>query len=247
MGDYFSEQAELYARYRPTYPDEMYEFILDHLHQTKNAWDCGTGSGQVARKLSEYFDCVYATDISQQQMDLAVQKKNITYLEASAEDSGLPADTFDLITVAQAIHWFDFDRFYDEVRRTANQNGLLAVIGYMMLSINPEIDPIISNLYDEAFGKFFNENRKYINEAYRNIPFPFEEIATPNFEFSASWSLDELEGFFNSWSAIQKIKNSEGYNPANKTLEQIGEKISDTQQHLDVTFPVVLRLGRVYG
>lgn len=244
MGDYFSEQADLYARYRPTYPKEMYEFILDHLKQTKNAWDCATGSGQVARVLSEYFHHVYATDISQQQMDQAVQKGNITYLKASAEDSGLPSDTFDLITVAQAIHWFNIDEFYDELRRTAKQDGLLAVIGYQMLRISPGIDPIINDLYEEAFCKYFSEVRKYIDNGYRNIPFPFEEIATPGFQFITTWSLDELEGFFNSWSSIQKIKKNEGYNPADETIKRIRQKISDSQK-LEVTFPVVLRLGRV--
>lgn len=156
MGNHFSEQAKLYARYRPTYPQEMYAFILKHLQQTNNAWDCSTGSGQVARVLSDHFDHVYATDISQQQMDHAVQNENITYMKASAEDSDLPTDSFDLVTVAQAIHWFDFDRFYDEVRRTAKKDGLLAVIGYMMLSINEALDPILNELYDEAFGMFFN-------------------------------------------------------------------------------------------
>lgn len=244
MGNHFSEQAKLYARYRPTYPQEMYAFILNHLQQTKNAWDCGTGSGQVARVLSEHFDHVYATDISQQQMDHAVQNENITYLKASAEDSDLPSDSFDLVTVAQAIHWFDFDRFYDEVRRTAKKDGLLAVIGYKMLSISEALDPILNELYDEAFGMFFNENRKFIDNGYQNIPFPFEEIETPEFQFNASWSIEELEGFFNSWSAIQKIKNREGYNPADKTIDRIRQKIPE-EQHLEVTFPVVLRLGKV--
>ena len=75
MKDFFSSQSKVYAAFRPTYPKELYQFIFRHLTEKKVAWDCATGNGQVAQYLASYFNEVYATDISQQQLDHAVGKK----------------------------------------------------------------------------------------------------------------------------------------------------------------------------
>ncbi len=244
MASRFSKQAELYARYRPDYPKALYDFIFDHLAARDKAWDCATGSGQVATYLADYFDEVIATDISDEQLSHAPQKSNILYSVAAAEDSGLPADTFDLITVAQAIHWFDFEQFYAEVNRVAKDKALLAVIGYGMVCINDEADPIIDALYEEAFGAYYNKNRTYLDNEYQTIPFPFGEIPSPSFQNDYQWSLDQLEGYFNSWSAVQKMKFDQGYNPVNDTITKLSNVLADTQ-HISVTFPVYLRLGKI--
>lgn len=243
MSRRFSQQAELYARYRPHYPQEMYDFIFEHLSSRRWAWDCATGSGQVARYLSRHFGKVIATDISEEQLRHAPQLSNVRYQKAFAGDSGLPDNHFDLITVAQAIHWFDFEQFYREVRRVAKDDALLAVIGYGMVRVNDKINPIIDELYEKAFGAYFNENRKYLDEEYRTIPFPFDEISSPSFSHTLNWKPEELKGYFNSWSAIQKIKSADGYNPADKTMQQLKEK--NIPESLEVTFPVFMRLGRI--
>lgn len=240
----FSKQAALYARYRPDYPEAMYDIIFDHLTSKQAAWDCATGSGQVATYLSDYFDEVTATDISKEQLAHAPEKDNIRYQIATAEDSELAKNQFDLITVAQAIHWFNFDQFYQEVRRVAKQDALLAVIGYGMVRANKEINHIIDELYEEAFGTYYNKNRSYLDEEYQTIPFPFDEIATPPITNTYQWTLDRLEGYFNSWSAIQKIKTEQGYNPAEKTIKKLETEVTDPQ-NIEVRFPIFLRLGRV--
>ncbi|PAU95558.1 SAM-dependent methyltransferase [Aliifodinibius salipaludis] len=240
----FSKQADLYAKFRPDYPDKMYEFIFKHLNQQRIAWDCATGSGQVAGYLSNHFDQVFANDISKEQLSYAPEKANITYLNTPAEHSGLPDDTFDLITIAQAIHWLNFDQFYNEVRRTAAQNGLLAVIGYGMVRISERVNPIIDEMYETAFSKYFNENRRYLDNRYQNIPFPFDEIPTPSFEKHYTWSLDQLEGYFNSWSAIQRIKAEEGYNPADETINELEKALSNPKK-FEATFPIFMRLGKI--
>ncbi|WP_440998805.1 class I SAM-dependent methyltransferase [Fodinibius sp. SL11] len=241
----FSEQADLYAKYRPNYPHGLYDFIFEHLHQKKTAWDCATGSGQVANYLSDHFDRVFANDISEEQLSYAPEKENITYLNTPAEHSGLPHDTFDLITTAQAIHWLKFDEFYDEVRRTARKNALLAVIGYGMIRI-PEVNPIIDELYQEAFEQYFNENRTYLDKQYQTIPFPFDEIESPDFEMTYQWSFDHLKGYFNSWSAVQKIKSEQGYNPVDKTITKLKSTFTNSK-NIPVTFPFFLRLGKVHS
>lgn len=242
----FSKQADLYARYRPDYPEEMYNFIFEHLQRKKIGWDCATGSGQVAGYLANHFDQIFANDISEEQLDYAQERTNITYLNTPAEHSGLPDNIFDLITIAQAIHWLNFDRFYDEVRRTAQKNALLAVIGYGMVRINKQSNLIIDDLYEEAFSTYFNDNRKYLDHHYQNIPFPFEEISTPDYKISYEWTLDHLEGYFNSWSAIQKIKSQQSKNPADRAMERLRQKLGN-QRKVEVTFPVFMRLGKIKG
>lgn len=240
----FSKQADLYAKYRPEYPEEMYNFIFDHLDQQKITWDCATGSGQIAIYLANHFDQVFANDISEEQLAYAQEKANITYLNTPGEHSGLPENTFDLITIAQAIHWLNFDKFYDEVRRTSRKDALLAVIGYGMVRIDKQSNILIDELYETAFSKYFNENRRYLDNCYQNIPFPFEEIPTPTFKNHYTWSLDQLEGYFNSWSAIQRIKSEKGYNPADETITELKQVLSNPEK-FEVTFPIFIRLGRV--
>lgn len=245
MLDNFSKQAEIYAKYRPSYPQEMYDFLLEHVPQKENAWDCATGSGQVAAALSPHFKQVFASDISPQQMQHAPQKSNIKYVEAPSENVPFENKTFDLITVAQAIHWFDFDRFYAEVRRTAKPGALLAVIGYGMVRVDEDINPLVDQFYENAFKTHFSENRRYLDEHYRSIPFPFKEISAPDLSISYRWTLDHLEGYFNSWSAVQKIKEEEGINPVDNVIQKL-KPVWQGDEKL-VTFPVFLRLGSVIG
>ncbi len=244
MQDNFSEQARTYAQYRPRYPQELYDFILALLDEKSAAWDCATGSGQVARRLADYFERVYASDISSEQMSFAPQKSNITYLNAPAENTPFPDDAFDLITVAQAVHWFNIDDFYAEVRRTAKNGALLAVIGYGMVRVNKVLNPIINQFYDDAFTNYFTENRSYLDHHYSTIPFPFKEIESPDFNASYEWSISDLEGYFNSWSAVQKIKEEEGYNPVPGVIAEI-EEYWDKDEIKEVRFPIFMRLGQI--
>lgn len=244
MEHIFSEQSGYYARYRPTYPEALYSFIFEQVARKKNAWDCGTGSGQVAVNLANHFDTVYATDISEEQLKRAPDRENIRYLKVPAEDTFLRPGLFDLVTAAQAIHWFDFERFYREVRRTTRNDAILAVFGYGMLSVDPDIDQILRKFYNYTFGTYFNENRTYVDEHYRTIPFPFEEIPSPSFETKLEWTLEELEGFFNSWSTIQRFKTERGINPADDVIDEIRPSWPEEQVR-EVTFPVFMRLGRV--
>jgi len=244
MASRFSKQANLYARYRPDYPLELYDFIYSHLSGHKNAWDCGTGSGQVAAVLAQKFDKVYASDISAEQLQHAIRKPNIEYVEAPAEESGFPSGIFDLITVAQAIHWFDFESFYREVRRTAREKALLAAIGYGFMEIEPEIDTITHRFYAEMFGRYFSDCRNYLDRQYANIPFPFEEIPSPEFEKQMEWSFEDFEGFLNTWSPVQRYKDEHGSNPVGPLLDELGEFWKPGESRI-VTFPVFMRLGKV--
>jgi len=243
MKDNFSTQSADYSKFRPTYPDALYTWLLSLVPGTEKAWDCGTGNGQVAEKLACFFDAVAATDISRQQMDQAIPNEKIVYSVQSAERTSFPDHSFDLITVAQAIHWFDFAAFYTEVDRTMKKNGILAVIGYGLMQIEPGLDGIISHLYKEVVGPFWDAERKYIDENYQTIPFPYKEIAAPAFEMRIEWSFEHLIGYLGTWSAVKHYKRSHQVDPVGLVYEGLRKYWGDAEMKV-VRFPLLLRVGR---
>jgi ubiquinone/menaquinone biosynthesis C-methylase UbiE len=245
MKDNFSKQSKEYAVFRPTYPDEVLEFILSQVSSKNSAWDCGTGNGQLAAKLSLFFQTVHATDISENQIANAVKKDNITYQVVSAEDAPFGENSFDLITVAQAIHWFDFDKFYNKVRFTLKPDGILAVLGYNLMTIDAQCDKIIRHLYSDILGDtYWDKERKYLDEQYQTIPFPFEEITAPEFSQKVNWNLDELIGYLNTWSAVQHYIKANGTNPVDEIRRRF-EEFWEEDEKKEVCFPTLLRIGRV--
>lgn len=244
MKDLFSGHANLYASFRPTYPDELYQFIFSHLKNFEAAWDCGTGNGQVAKYLSSHFKNVFATDISQQQLKNAFQASNIFYSVSPAEKTTFPDHQFDLITVAQALHWFDRDSFYKEVRRVAKPGALLAVWGYSVLTISPQADAIIMDFYRNIIGPYWDDARKLVDEEYKTIDFPFEEIPVPKFNITVKWTIDELRGYLTTWSSTQKFIRENGINPVEALYEKIKSFWGRTAE-MTIKFPVFMRLGKL--
>lgn len=242
--DYFSTQANAYAAFRPTYPETLYEFIFQHLKSKKTAWDCATGNGQVAGYLADHFENVYATDISQKQLDQATQKKNVFYSRLPAEKTSFPNNQFDLITVAQALHWFDREKFYEEVKRVSMPDALLAVWGYALLYIEPEIDKVILNFYSNIVGPYWDSARRLVEEEYRSITFPFEEIITPKFFITATWTRAHLAGYVESWSATQAYIRTHGHNPVPILLKDL-ETFWKPEATKAIRFPVFFKLGKI--
>ena len=220
MKDNFSKQADLYAKYRPEYPREIYEHILSQFTERSCAWDCATGNGQVAKILAAHFEEVKATDISEEQLANAEQAKNIHYSVAEAERTTFPDNHFDLVTVGQALHWFDFDEFFKEVKRVLKPNSVLAVWGYSNMLIGEEMDKLYFDFYQNITGPYWDEERKYIDDRYESIDFPFELVQSETFEMIKKWDIETLEGFFNTWSAVQHFIIKEGYNPGKSLLEK---------------------------
>ncbi len=245
MKDNFSSNSDQYARFRPTYPPEFFDFLNSLLPVKEMAWDCGTGNGQVAHELAKTFDRVFATDISRSQIDNAVQADNIQYSIQPAEQTNFENNSFDLIVIAQAIHWFEFKKFYAEVRRTAREHAVICVVGYGLIKISEQIDLIIANFYENVVGKYWDAERKYIDEAYRTIPFPFSEIQTPSFVNAQEWTLEHLIGFLNTWSAVKHFINQEGYNPVEQVRAEIAE-LWEREAIKTVHFPIIQRIGRVF-
>ncbi|MES2266770.1 MAG: class I SAM-dependent methyltransferase [Bacteroidota bacterium] len=245
MKDNFSLQSDQYAKYRPTYPAELFDFLDSLVINKQNAWDCGTGNGQVAFELAKMFGNVWATDISRSQIDNATKRSNITYTVQPAEHTNFEGNFFDLIVVAQAIHWFDFDKFYEEVKRTARKDAVICVTGYGQISVSPEIDEVISHFYTNVIGSYWDTERNYIDEGYQTIPFPFEEIPVPQISISLKWDFEHLMGYFGTWSAVKHFISDKGFNPVEQLRLQL-VPLWQTQQPKEVTFPVLLRIGKVH-
>jgi ubiquinone/menaquinone biosynthesis C-methylase UbiE len=244
MKDNFSTQSDRYAKYRPTYPDEFFSYLNSLVPKRQAAWDCGTGNGQVAAELARTFEQVFATDISSAQIEQAVQLPNITYSVQPAEQTSFPDATFDLVVVAQAIHWFDFPKFYEEVRRTVKSNGIIGVIGYGKISVTDQIDRRITNFYQEVIGPYWDKERRYINENYATIPFPFPEIPAPELAITLDWSFDHLIGYLSTWSAVKHFIKANRYNPVDALAEELREFWGNEATKV-VHFPMLIRVGRV--
>ena len=243
MKDNFSIQANAYAQYRPHYPAEMIDSVLMHVKTRQTALDLATGNGQVAAMLSPYFDTVYATDISERQIANAIQKGNIIYKVEAAENTAFEDDQFDLITVAQSVHWFDFYEFYRELERILKPDGIFAVLGYGLLSTNAEADIILKNFYSNIVGRYWDAERRYVDEMYRTIPFPFEEIPAAKFTNRLTWSFEQLVGYLETWSATQHYIKANGRNPVDLIREKL--KIAWENSTKEVVFPLLLRIGRL--
>ncbi|MBX2914660.1 MAG: class I SAM-dependent methyltransferase [Cyclobacteriaceae bacterium] len=242
MKDLFSQHASQYAQFRPVYPKELYDFIYAHVTHFGCAWDAGTGNGQAANELAKKFITVLATDISSAQLNQAIRHHNIQYSVAD-EVINHPLKSVDLITVAQAIHWFDRTRFFECVKKVGKPDAIIAVWGYGLLRINPTVDSIIDNFYYNVIGSFWDPERKMIDDHYRTIPFPFSEIEAPLFSFSFQWPLEQLHGYLNTWSAVRKYIQLHHTNPVDRLIKQLQ---THWLNNVEVTFPLFLRIGRVH-
>ena len=243
MKDNFSSHSKAYAQFRPQYPKELFDHLLTLVDSKDTAWDCGTGNGQVAGVLADHFTDVYATDISEQQLNEAVQKNNIHYSVQPAEGTDFTDHQFDLITVAQAIHWFRFDAFYAEAKRTLKPDGLLAVIGYGLLQTEKSLQEIIGHFYTKIIGSYWDSERHYIDEGYQTIPFPFKEIMMPSFQMSYQWYFEQLIGYIGTWSAVKHYIQQNNADPVLLIKDSLLSAWGDQTEH-SFTFPVLLRAGR---
>jgi len=242
--DHFSGHAEQYAKHRPQYPDEIYAYLASITPRHSLAWDCGTGNGQAALGLAKHFDKVHATDASAEQISLAHLHDHVGYRVEPAEHVSLPSSSVDLVTVAVAIHWFNFDEFYHEVKRVLKPGGILAAWTYNLTEISPEVDVLIRRYYREILNGYWPERIRYLEEGYKTLPFPFEEITAPAFEMKVDWHLNQFAGFLNSWSATQRYKAQNGQHPLEIIWPQLLTAWGDENQPRLTRWPLHFRIGR---
>jgi SAM-dependent methyltransferase len=242
--DHFSA-ATGYAAYRPSYPVQLVDELARISPGHKLALDCGCGTGQFSVLLAERFDEVVATDASAAQIEKSQLCKGVTYRTALAEDSGLPDASVDLITVAQAAHWLDLEKFYAEVRRVARPNAAISLITYGMLHVEGAVDHIVQRFYHETVGPYWPPERRLVEEGYRSLPFPFRETRLPEIAMEASWRLEDFVGYVNTWSAVNAAKKALGQNPVEQFEEEVRAVWGDEQTRQRVTWPLSMRVGNI--
>jgi ubiquinone/menaquinone biosynthesis C-methylase UbiE len=241
--DYFSEQATGYASYRPHYPDNLFAWLADISPGQQRVWDCATGSGQAATALATQFEQVIATDASHAQLIQAQPQANISYVCAHAEQVPLATNSLVLITVAQAAHWFDLPRFYQEVDRLLTAGGVLAVWCYGLFHITPEIDTIIKHYYQNTVGAYWPAERRYVEDAYASLSFPYAPLATPGFMMQVDWNLSQVMGYLATWSATRLYMKATGANPLPALQNQLAAHWGTPTQARSVQWPLHLKVG----
>jgi ubiquinone/menaquinone biosynthesis C-methylase UbiE len=240
--DHFSKQAAEYAKFRPRYPQELFRWLASVAPGNELAWDCATGSGQAAVELAAVFGRVIATDASEKQVANAEQHPRVEYRVAAAENSGIESGSVDLITVAQALHWFDLEKFYPEVRRVLKSRGIVAVWAYKFATVSPAIDAIVHRYYSDVVGPYWPEERVLV-EKFEELPFAFNEIGAPSFEMVAEWRIEHVLGYLRTWSATQRFMAAEGRDPIEE-IEGDLRKAWDDEVRC-VVWPLTVRVGRV--
>ena len=209
------------------------------------AWDCATGNGQAAGGLARHFRIVVASDASPEQIRHASGPDNVHFRVATAEQSALPSECVDLTTVAQALHWLDHDSFYREVRRVTKPHGIFAAWSYGSCHAGEDLEAELREFEGGLLGPYWNPQRRWVDEGYRTIPFPFPELEMPSFELRMTWSLSQLGGYLSSWSAVATYRRIRGADPVAPFLERIVKLWGSPSETRAVVWPLALRAGRV--
>lgn len=243
--DHFSQQSGLYARYRPRYPDTLFRWLAEQAPAQDCAWDSATGNGQAAIGLARHFDAVIATDLSSRQLAQATPHPAIRYETAPSERAPIEDHSVDLVVVAQALHWFDLPKFYEEVRRVSRDGAVLAVVSYGLFRVAPEIDSLIDHLYAGILGSDWPPERVHVDNAYTDLPFPFPAIPAPRFDLREHWNLDHLLGFLGSWSAVVRHAARTGEDPLAMIEAPLRDAWGPPRERHTIQWPLAVKAARV--
>ena len=243
--DYFSTSAAEYATFRPKYPPELFDFVASIPEARRVAWDCATGNGQAAVPLADHFQRVIATDGSAEQIAHATPHERVSYGVALADTSGLDDASVDLVTVAQALHWFPLEQFFDEVRRVVKPGGALAVWCYTRPVLEGPLDEIVLRYYSGTCGAYWPPDRKLVNEGYRSIPLPIDELAQPSLDIESHLTLADFGGYLRTWSATKKLTAAISRDPVVDVEDELRPVWGEEGNRRLVRWPIHLRAGRV--
>lgn len=247
FSDHFGTVAGQYADFRPRYPEGLFGWLASQCTAHLLAWDDGCGSGQASVALAEHFDRVQATDASADQIAHAEPHPRVHYAVAPAEQSGLPAASANLVTVAQALHWFDLPAFYAEVRRVAKPGAVIAAWTYGVHHIEgSEVNAAVRHFYHKVVGPFWPPERRHVESGYRELDFPFARLDAPEFAMQVEWTFDQLLGYLRSWSATARYLAANGKDPVEALAQQLRPLWGDPDRKREVSWPLGILAGRVH-
>jgi SAM-dependent methyltransferase len=246
--DHFSRVASAYATCRPSYPPELFSYISDLAPRHELVWDCAAGSGQATIALTGWFRRVVATDASAAMLERAPRHPRVEYRVGRAENSGLTERSVDLVTVAQALHWLETEPFYAEVDRVLAHGGVLAVWAYANQLLGDDVlDRVLSRFYTGVVGPYWPAERRHVEAGYRTLPFPYDEVDVPAFVMEERWTLFQLLGYLGTWSAVQRFREIQRYDPVEQLAAELAENWKDPASARVVRWPLSLRVGRKQG
>jgi SAM-dependent methyltransferase len=241
----FSAVAREYANFRPGYPSELFAWLAKVSAGREAVWDCGCGSGQASLALAAHFSQVFATDASPAQIAAARPHPLVRYSVAPAENTGLASQSVDLVTVAQALHWFDLPAFYEEARRVARPGALLAVWTYPRPQFVDEgLERCFVDFYDNVVGPFWPPERRHVEAGYRMLPFPFEELEAPAFGLELRWNREQVLGYVSSWSATARYREARHQDPVPLLRDALAD-VWGGEPLATVRMPIAMRAGKV--
>ncbi len=247
----FTSVAREYANFRPGYPPELFAWLARVVPSRQAVWDCGCGSGQASVALAEHFEVVHATDVAAEQIAAATQHLRVRYTVAPAERCGLPEACVDLVTVAQALHWFDVEAFYAEARRVARAGALIAVWNYPRPElVDARLDRLFLDFYRDVVGPCWPPERRHIEANYTTLPplpdeLAFTELPRPQFELMLDWNLDQVLGYVSSWSATARYREANGSDPVPLLRAALAPAWPGEGVRVVIRMPIGLRVGRL--
>ncbi|MBS0985919.1 class I SAM-dependent methyltransferase [Acetobacter thailandicus] len=241
--NWFDAGGGNYARFRPEYPLELVRFLAEIAPAHARAVDVGCGNGQLSALLATKFDEVVGLDPSADQIAHVTLHRHIRYLCAPAEALPLPDHSADLITAAQAAHWFNLTAFYSEVRRVATDGAVIALISYGVLQLDGLLGKRFDRFYRNEIGPYWPPERKLVDEGYRDLIFPFEERPVPKMMINRDWNLDEFLGYISTWSAVRRAKDAGKTNILTHFASDIANMWGIPATKRLVTWPINMRIG----
>lgn len=244
FADHFSTQAPAYRRHRPGYPAALFDFLAALCPARDLAWDCGCGSGQAALDLATRFRQVVATDPSAAQLAQVEPRANIIYRMAAESDPLIETGTVDLVTAAQAGHWFDALRFHREVHRVLKPEGVLALWTYGLPRINAGVDACLDEFHGPVVGRYWPPERVHVDSGYRDLPFPFPDLSAPDFVHETTWTPDQLLQHLGTWSAVKYFRKQNGIDPIDLIRAPLLAAWGDPDRVMPVRWPISLRVGK---
>ena len=247
FADHFSTQSSAYRRHRPGYPPALFDYLIKQCPSLELAWDCGCGNGQAAADLAAHFRQVLATDPSPQQLADAEPRANIIYRVAAESDPRIESGSVDLVTAAQAAHWFDAARFHAGVKRVLKPDGVLAVWTYGLPRINAAVDTRVDEFHGPIVGRYWPPERVHVDTGYRDLPFPFPDLAVPELIHETEWTLDQILQHLGTWSAVKYFRERNGTDPIELIRDPLHAAWGDANAAMPVRWPISLRVGRKSG
>jgi SAM-dependent methyltransferase len=242
--DHFSQLATGYAQFRPVYPAALFSHLAGLCAARQRAWDCACGNGQASVDLAAHFEAVIATDGSAEQIAASRPHPRVQYRAAQAEDPGLAAQSIDLVTVAQALHWLDLPRFYAQVHRVLRPGGVLAVWCYGRLEVEgATLNERVQHFYTHVIGPYWPPGREHVENGYTSLPFPFAPLPAPGFHIEIPWTLAHFAGYVRSWSATARCQLAQLQDPVRALVEELIPLWGEGSRC--VRWPLALRAGRM--